>query len=81
LRLTLGQPVSLGIEPHLGHMTRYLLVWQLRSCFCGAPSLTRGRVFCIYCWPSPAQSFSGPSPLDLATIFSHALTGRRLYLN
>jgi hypothetical protein len=28
-----------------------------------------GSVFCICCWFSPAQSFSGPSPLDLATIF------------
>jgi hypothetical protein len=28
-----------------------------------------GSVFCIWCWSSPAQSFSGPSPLDLATIF------------
>jgi hypothetical protein len=26
--------------------------WQLRSCFCGAHSLTRGRVcLCICCWP------------------------------
>jgi hypothetical protein len=28
-----------------------------------------GSVFCICSWSSPAQSFSGPSPLDLATIF------------
>jgi hypothetical protein len=28
-----------------------------------------GSVFCICCWSSPAQTFSGPSPLDLATIF------------
>jgi hypothetical protein len=26
-------------------------------------------VFCICYWPSPAQSFSGPSPVGLATIF------------
>jgi hypothetical protein len=26
-------------------------------------------VFCLGCWPVPAQSFSGPSPLGLATIF------------
>jgi hypothetical protein len=26
-------------------------------------------VFCICCWSLPAQSFSGPSPLGLATIF------------
>jgi hypothetical protein len=35
----------------------------------GALSDERTVVFCICCWPSPAQSFSGPSPLDLATIF------------
>jgi hypothetical protein len=31
-------------------MSRYLLptLWQLRSCFCGAPSLTRGRVCLFY---------------------------------
>jgi hypothetical protein len=28
-----------------------------------------GPVFCVCCWPLPAQSFSGPSPLGLATIF------------
>jgi hypothetical protein len=29
----------------------------------------RGRVCRICCWPLPAQSFSGPSPFVLATIF------------
>jgi hypothetical protein len=50
LRLTVSQSVSLGDEPHLGLMTRYLAItmWQLRSCFCGAPSLTRGRVCLLY---------------------------------
>jgi hypothetical protein len=28
-----------------------------------------GSVFWMCCWPLPAQSFSGPSPLGLATIF------------
>jgi hypothetical protein len=40
LRLTVSQSVSLGVEP------RY--VWQLRSCYCGAPSLTRGRVYLLH---------------------------------
>jgi hypothetical protein len=26
----------------------FITVWQLRSCFCGAPSLTRGRVCLLY---------------------------------
>jgi hypothetical protein len=63
LRLTVCQSVSLGVEPHLGLMTRYLLLFD-------SYGLTRGWVcICICCWSSPAQSFSGPSPLDLATIF------------
>jgi hypothetical protein len=28
-----------------------------------------GSVFCMCCWPLPAQSFSGPSPLGFETIF------------
>jgi hypothetical protein len=50
LRLTVSQSVSLGVEPHLGLMTRELAstIWQLRSGFCGAPSLTRGWVCLLY---------------------------------
>jgi positive regulator of sigma E activity len=34
LRLKVSQSVNLGVEPHQGLMTRYLLLsWQLRSCF------------------------------------------------
>jgi hypothetical protein len=54
LRLTVGQSVSkswcrapsLGVEPHLGLMTRYLVLFDSYGLvfFCGAPSLTRGRV-------------------------------------
>jgi hypothetical protein len=40
-----GQSVSLGVEPHLGLMTSYLLLFDsYRLVFCGAPSLTRGQV-------------------------------------
>jgi hypothetical protein len=35
----------------------FITVWQLRPCFC------------MCCWPLPAQSFSGPNPLGLATVF------------
>jgi hypothetical protein len=28
LRLTVGQSISLGVEPHLGLMTRYLLLFE-----------------------------------------------------
>jgi hypothetical protein len=71
LRQTFSRPVSLGINTHLGLTTRsLLLVWHLRSCSSGAPSLMRGSV-CLFmcCWPSPAQSFSGTIPLGLETIF------------
>jgi hypothetical protein len=70
LRLMVGQSVSLGVEPNLGLMTRYvLLFWQYGLVFVGRPLWREdGSVFCIWCWSSPAQSFSGPSPLDLATI-------------
>jgi hypothetical protein len=37
LRLTVSQAVSLGVD-----------AWQLRSCFCGTSSLTRGRVCLLY---------------------------------
>jgi hypothetical protein len=46
LRLTVSHSVSLGVEPHLGLMTRYLLLWQLRSY--GKHSLTRGRICLLY---------------------------------
>jgi hypothetical protein len=40
LRLTVGQSVA--------HDQIFIIVWQLRSCSCGAPSLTRGRVCLLY---------------------------------
>jgi hypothetical protein len=45
-------------------------VRQLRSVFVGRPLWREdGSVICICCWPLLAQSFSGPSPLGLASIF------------
>jgi hypothetical protein len=70
LLLTVSQLVSLGVEPHLGLMTRYLLLFDSYGLFVGPPLWREnGPVFCICCWPLPVQSFSGPSPLELATIF------------
>jgi hypothetical protein len=43
LRLTVSQPVSLGAHDQI-----FITLWQLRSCFCGAPSLTRGRVCLLF---------------------------------
>jgi hypothetical protein len=55
--------------PSGAHDQIFITVWQLYSCFYGAPSLRKARVFYICCWHLPAQSFSGSSPLGLATIF------------
>jgi hypothetical protein len=42
---SVSQPVSLGVEPPSGaHDQIFITVWQLQSCYCGAPSLMRGRV-------------------------------------
>jgi hypothetical protein len=34
--------------PSGAHDHIFIIVWQLRPCFCGAPSLTRGRVCLLY---------------------------------
>jgi hypothetical protein len=44
-----SQSVSLGVELHLGLMTRYLLLFDSYGLvFCGALSLRRGRVCLLY---------------------------------
>jgi hypothetical protein len=49
LRLTVSQLVNLSVEPHLGLMTRYLLLFDSYGlCFSGAPSLTREWVCLLY---------------------------------
>jgi hypothetical protein len=51
LRLTVSQSVSLGVVPHLGLMTKYLLVFDSYGlAFVGRP-LERedGSVFCTCC--------------------------------
>jgi hypothetical protein len=68
-----GQSVSKSWcrAPSGAHDQIFITVWQLLSCFFVGRPLWRedGSVFCICCWSLPAQSFSGPSPLVLATIF------------
>jgi hypothetical protein len=44
-----GQSVSLGVEPQLGLMTRYLLLFDSYGLvLCGEPSLTRRWVCLLY---------------------------------
>jgi hypothetical protein len=54
LRLMVGQSVCLGVEPTLGLATRYYFLsegcWlKVQSCFCGVPSMTRGRDCRLQC--------------------------------
>jgi hypothetical protein len=82
-----GQSVSKSWcrAPSGAHGQIFFTVWQLRSCFLRAPSLTRKRV-CLFlcCWALPAQFFSGPSPRghisvsDLRLPFSSPPTTRRI---
>jgi hypothetical protein len=67
---TVSCAVCLGIKHPFGAYGQIILFRQLRVCLCRALSLTRERV-CVYncCWLSPAQSFSGPSPVELVTVF------------
>jgi hypothetical protein len=54
LRLTVSQSVSQSVSKSWcraqsgAHDQTVITVWQLRSCFCGAPSLTRGWVCLLY---------------------------------
>jgi hypothetical protein len=68
---TVSRSVCLGVKPHLGPKTRFLLLSG--SCgffYVGRPFWQEdGRVIYNCCWTSPAQSFSSPSPAVLMTIF------------
>jgi hypothetical protein len=68
---TVSRPVSLGVKPHLGPKTRFLLL----SDSCGFVDVGHplwredGSVVSECCWSSPAQSFSGLSSAAFMTIF------------
>jgi hypothetical protein len=71
LRHTVSRPACLGIKTHLGLKPTFLLL----SDSCGFVDVGRSlwqedrSVVYSWCWSSPAQSFSGPSPVGLVTIF------------
>jgi hypothetical protein len=59
-----SQSVSLCVEPHLGLMTRYLLLFDSYDLvFCGAPSLTRGRMSFVHA--------AGPCQRSLSRVRVH----------
>jgi hypothetical protein len=57
LRLTFSQSVSLGVEPYLGLVSKYLLLFDSYGLvLVGRPVwLDSGSVVFICCWPLPAQ--------------------------
>jgi hypothetical protein len=66
-----SQSVSLGVEPNLWLMARFLLLFDSYGLvFVGRPLWREdGSVFYNCCWTSPAQPFLGPSPIGLMAIF------------
>jgi hypothetical protein len=61
--------VNLDVEPHLELVTIYVLLFDSWVFFVEHPLLREDvAVFCICCWPLPAQFFSCPCTLGLSTI-------------
>jgi hypothetical protein len=67
LRLTVGQSVSLGVEPHLGLMSRYLLLFDSYSLVCVGRPLWQEEGSVLYMLLG--LTLSGPNPLGLVAIF------------
>jgi hypothetical protein len=48
LRTTVSWPACLDVKHPFGTLGQIYFFWQLRVCWCGAPSLTRGRVWLLH---------------------------------
>jgi hypothetical protein len=69
-RRSVSQSLSVS-NTHLGLKTRFLLLSHSCGFIDVRCPLCREEVSVVYncCWPSPAQSFSSPSPVGLMTVF------------
>jgi hypothetical protein len=74
LRPSVSRPVRPGVSHTSGDqrpifpILSLIIFRQFRVCWCGAPSLTRSRVFFNFCRASPAQPISDLSPTGLLII-------------
>jgi hypothetical protein len=66
MRPTVSQSVSLGFQHQI---FTSITVWQLRSCFCGAPCLRRRRVCLLYMLLGQCSLSRDRVPLGIVTIF------------
>jgi hypothetical protein len=70
LRPKVSRPISLGAKPDFGSKTRCLLLSDSWVCRCGAPTVTRGRVFPLQLLLAHASAvILGLSPAGLLIIF------------
>jgi hypothetical protein len=78
-----NQAVHIGVKHPSGDKTKFLLLSES----CGFVDVGRplwredGSVVYNCCWPSPAQSFSGPYPEGLMTIFRARTLQSQSYFN